>query len=958
MKHLLFTVLYCVSATGLSWAADDLLQAGAASVNISPRTLPAIRNGGFLQAVPDHVDDHLYARCLVLADGNETVAIAIVDSCMYPTDICDAIKAEVSNRIGLPASRILISATHTHSAPSVMSFCLGTGRDEPYTGFVVPRVVEGIVAAHQNLQPAKVGWTSVNASEDTNCRRWITRSDRMGPDPFGQRTVRAMMHPGYQNPSYVSPAGPIDPQLFILSVVSAKDDTPLCIMANFSMHYFGGSSGFSADYFGEVAGLLESRIAEASGEGEPVSEFVGIMSQGTSGDLHWMNYAAPRRGIRRQQYAEGIAGKVLTAWKQIEHRSELTLAMAESRLKLWRRIPTPERLAWAAPINAARGSQPPRNRPEVYAQQARWIHENPETELVLQAVRIGDLAIAALPNEVYGITGLKLKQQSPLADTFNLELANGAEGYIPPPEQHRLGGYTTWPARTAGLEEQAEPKIVETVLSLLESVSGKPRRPHLDPQNGYSRSVLEAEPAAYWRLGDMVIDRATDASGEHHAEYKGGVALYLPGPDTSHISSGLTANRCVYFAGGYLESQLAALPNDYTVSLWFWNGLPADSRDKLGPLFTRGTVEKQESLSIVSNENSIATLVFESGSLQHPGKTPLATQAWHHVALVHTDDAVRVYLDGQADSEIEVAIAAPSGLSPRFCFAGDGGPGPTFDGKLDDIAVFGRALRAEKAVRLYRASGMKPPKRPKPPVILGEKPADARSLQRYAEVVRKSKPVAYWKLHDSDDQTAHDSVGQLRGTYELKSQPRQPGTATKNFSGGRVNVTVPGLANTYSIELWMRNELPNNSRPVTGYMFTRGVDGDDEATGDCLGIGGTHSWTGRLFVYNGDQRAGAVAGSTMLARGSWNHVVMVREGADISVYLNGDTVPEIDGQLPVTFPEGCQQLLIGGRNDNFANFQGMIDEVAVYDRVLTPDEVQAHFQSAGARPVEQPKPKK
>ena len=89
----------------------------------------------------------------------------------------------------------------------------------------------------------------------------------------------------------------------------------------------------------------------------------------------------------------------------------------------------------------------------------------------------GNLGITAIPNEVYAITGLKLKRQSPLPTTFNVELANGAEGYIPPPEQHALGGYTTWPARTAGLEVQAEPRIVEALLGLLEEVAGKPRRP-------------------------------------------------------------------------------------------------------------------------------------------------------------------------------------------------------------------------------------------------------------------------------------------------------------------------------------------------------------------------------------------------------------------------------------------------------------------------------------------------
>ena len=119
------------------------------------------------------------------------------------------------------------------------------------------------------------------------------------------------------------------------------------------------------------------------------------------------------------------------------------------RLTIDRRTPSRARREWARPLNAARGELPPRNRTEVYAQQAEWIHENPKAEVVLQAIRIGELGITAIPNEVYGITGLKLKRQSPMEATFNLELSNGAVGYIPPPEQHRLGGYTTWPARTA-----------------------------------------------------------------------------------------------------------------------------------------------------------------------------------------------------------------------------------------------------------------------------------------------------------------------------------------------------------------------------------------------------------------------------------------------------------------------------------------------------------------------------
>ncbi len=93
-------------------------RAGASAVNISPRMLPAIANGGFLEATRDRVDDPLHVRSLVLTDGDVTLCIAIVDSCMAPRDVCDEIKRRVEREIGLPANRVLIAATHTHSAPA------------------------------------------------------------------------------------------------------------------------------------------------------------------------------------------------------------------------------------------------------------------------------------------------------------------------------------------------------------------------------------------------------------------------------------------------------------------------------------------------------------------------------------------------------------------------------------------------------------------------------------------------------------------------------------------------------------------------------------------------------------------------------------------------------------------------------------------------------------------------
>lgn len=491
----LFSLLLAPSALTAEFSA------GCAKVDITPQTLPAIMNGGFLEKISSTIEDPLFVRAIVLSTPENTIAIAIVDSCMLPRDLCDRAKAIVERSCQIPSNRILIAATHTHSAPSVMNYTLGTRRDDAYADQLTPAIAAAIEQAHQNRRPAQAGWTIVQAPQHTHCRRWLRREQLPLEDPFGDRTVRAMMHPGYQNPEYLMPAGPVDSALTVLSIQTASG-VPLCLLSNYSMHYFGGTRGFSADYFGEFCESVEHQVGAT---GTAQAPFLAAMSQGTSGDLHWMDYSRPKRaGYSRQQYATELADLAIAALNEVEYQTDITLDMAEARLPLQRRQPSADRQTWAQEVNRQRGDRRPRNRPEVYAEQAVWLAENPEAELILQAVRIGDLAIATFPNEVYGITGLKLKAQSPIA-VMNFELANGAEGYIPPPEQHYLGGYTTWPARTAGLETSAEPEIVNRLLELLEEVSGDARKP-------LTTSFYDAEQRRQ-------IERAQDA--DNNAENRG-----------------------------------------------------------------------------------------------------------------------------------------------------------------------------------------------------------------------------------------------------------------------------------------------------------------------------------------------------------------------------------------------------------------------------------------------------
>jgi hypothetical protein len=491
MKTIILSGFLGVALLGASTSApagEARFRAGAAVVDISPPKLPVIINGGFLEARADAVRDRLHARALVLDDGATRLAIVVVDSCMMPRELIDRAKALARDRTGIAVDRMLVSATHTHSAPSVMG-ALGSRPDPDYVAFLPDRIAEAIARAAGNLEPAQAGWAVVDDPEHTHCRRWIRRPDRMLKDPFGALTVRANMHPGHESPDVVGPAGPVDSGLSVLAV-RAPDARPIAVLANYSMHYFGAPP-VSADYYGRFCHAIARQVA-AGRDGE--RPFIAMMSQGTSGDQQWMDYGRPRPAITLDQYAEAVAARALEAYRTIHYRDQVPLAMAETRLNLRRRVPDDACLAWARPIVAAMGDRVPKNQAEVYAKEAVYLHEGPQRELILQAVRIGELGIAAIPDEVYALTGLKLKARSPLAPTFTIELANGSEGYIPPPEQHALGGYTTWPARTAGLEIAAEPRIVEAVLSLLEQVSGGPRRTPREPHGPYAEAVLAARP--------------------------------------------------------------------------------------------------------------------------------------------------------------------------------------------------------------------------------------------------------------------------------------------------------------------------------------------------------------------------------------------------------------------------------------------------------------------------------
>lgn len=706
-------------------------RAGAAVVDISPTHFPVLVNAMFTERTATQTVDRLHVRALVLDDGATRLALAVVDTCMMPRDLIDRAKASAQGRTGIPRERMLVSATHTHSAPSAMG-CLGSRVDPRYAAYLPERIAQAIDLAHRNLEPAEIGWGVTNDWEHTFNRRWIRRPDRILNDPFGQPTVRAHMHPGHQSPDAIGPSGPVDPGLSVMAV-RTPGGRPIAVLANYSQHYYG-SPLLSSDYYGKFAEALGRRLNagatsdEGGAGGTGTAPFVGIMSQGTSGDLMWMDYGAPRNEIGYEVYAQAIADRVHEVYRRLSFQTHAPLRMAERKLSLGYRVPDEARLAWARGVAASLGDRLPNTLPEIYALESIHLHERPRTELVLQAIRIGDLGIAALPNEVFALTGLKLKALSPLQPTFNIELANGAEGYIPPPEQHFLGGYTTWPARTAGLEVGAEPRIVETLVQLLEEVSGGKRRgPDLSP-TPYGQAIVASHPLGYWPLNEMEPGVARDASGRGgELTYEKGVAVYLPGVGSgegvsprpelsaSAFSTPTGINRAPHFAGGRLRTTTGKGSSVYSIEFWFWNGLTNQARPVTGYLFSKGQAGdarvRGDHLGLGGTEASAlpGRLFAFNGNERNQilaGTTPLANRTWHHVVWVRSNDWVTLYLNGRAEPEIAGTLASTVPDKEVELFFGgrsDGFAG--LEGRIDEVAIYDRALTAADAAAHFDASG-------------------------------------------------------------------------------------------------------------------------------------------------------------------------------------------------------------------------------------------------------------
>jgi hypothetical protein len=448
----------------LSLAAPNSLRAGAATANISP-ALGASLAGGMTDRKCTDVHDELLVRCAALESGSTRMLLATIDSCMVPRTVLDTVRARISRENAVAPEFILISSTHTHSAPPAMHL-FQSMPEARYLAMLESRLADAARMAFTRLRPARIGAATGSEPTLVNNRRFFMRDGAIPADPFGRRDDKVLMNPNLQSASLGNPAGPVDPGHPVLAAVDTAG-RPIWIYASYALHYAGFNPGThaSADYFGAW-----SRRVEAACN----SDCVALLANGCSGNINAIVYAANYPSRNDYTFIERVAAvlaiETLRVLKTIEFQDALSLAATLEHVELGTRRPGAEELRAAIQRVGENPGNTFKDRADIYARETVFLSRYPASiHVPVQTLRIGTTALATFPGETFVELGLAARKASPHKNTFTISIANDACGYIPTTEAFDLGGYETWRAKSAFVARDSAPKLVNTVSRLLKT---------------------------------------------------------------------------------------------------------------------------------------------------------------------------------------------------------------------------------------------------------------------------------------------------------------------------------------------------------------------------------------------------------------------------------------------------------------------------------------------------------
>jgi hypothetical protein len=463
---------------------ESNLKVGLAVIDITP-PIGFPMAGYYHERLADGTIDPLLAKAIVFRDANESGALVVCDLIGIATDLSRTVRKRASERTGIPASNIVIAATHSHTAPDYAKelwLHLGNEPQDPTRKAYIDKLIDGLVdaiaSAASAAKPTIIECGSASQQTPVSFNR-----------RFVMRDGSVQTWQSFSNPNVVRSAGPIDSEI---GLVAIRDAGKLRgVLSNFALHLDTvGGQKWSADY----PRFIEQTLREATG-----NDVISIFGTGCCGDINHVNPRDPARNksdFIGRSIGESI-GKQLAHLKPIE---QANVSVKSRVVYLPLQDATKEEVARSIEILAAANRKEKveffehvtaykklmldqlRHR-EPHARTADHITWGLSRSLAgigetlpvdVTVMTLGrDAAIVCLPGEVFVELGLAIKQGSPYRTTLVVELSNTVETIYVPNRAAYAGG--SYEVTNSALQPGAGEVLVETALSLLREAARAPK---------------------------------------------------------------------------------------------------------------------------------------------------------------------------------------------------------------------------------------------------------------------------------------------------------------------------------------------------------------------------------------------------------------------------------------------------------------------------------------------------
>jgi len=431
------------------------IQAGASSAVITPGTVQFLDGYPHVERYSNGVDTDLFSSALYLTDGSSRWLIIGNDLLFLDKGQVRLLRERIEARTGIPAGHIMVSSTHTHSAPlcrekyPLLPGDIAPPADREFIEWMLGRIVDNAISATENPQDAEIG-------------RGIADSSQVG----GNRR---------------DPSGPSHPCVPVLLIRNAGTAKPIALMLVVSVHptvLHEDSKLFSGDFPGHARLRLQESLADI-----PV-----IYHNGASGDQSPRHITRSNTPSEARRLGSLLAESVLQATLAMTYESTIKLSGATRLVELpirkfggvaeaeqrereiferfeKMRVSKAERAATRTAECDWFGAE---RQLQLARLQASGELERRTREVALpaeiQLLRIGEWVFVAWPGEVFVDFALRLRKERP--DAFVITCANGTtQGYLVTRQAADEGGYE---ASVATFLSPDSPRILlDTTLEML-----------------------------------------------------------------------------------------------------------------------------------------------------------------------------------------------------------------------------------------------------------------------------------------------------------------------------------------------------------------------------------------------------------------------------------------------------------------------------------------------------------